>query len=78
MKEATMEVKQSRSAEETIARRMRNSGGEEADKTIKSGEGVRRVFHNIHLSGHQAQHGGDNKGEGDIHGRARGPANTKG
>ena len=51
---------------------MRNSGGEEADRTIKSGEGVRRVFHNIHLSGHQAQHGGPNKGEGDIHGKPRG------
>jgi hypothetical protein len=59
------EIKQSRSAEETINRRMRNSGGEEADKTIKSGEGVRRVYHNIHLSGHQAQHGGPNKGEPD-------------
>jgi hypothetical protein len=34
--------------EEIINKRMRNSGGEEADKTIKSGEGVRRVFHNIH------------------------------
>jgi hypothetical protein len=66
------EVKQSRSAEDTIARRMRNSGGEEADKTIKSGEGVRRVYHNIHLSGHQSQHGSDNKGEGDIHGHKRG------
>jgi hypothetical protein len=39
---------------------------------------VRRVFHNIHLSGHQAQHGADNKGEGDIHGRPRGPANPRG
>ena len=56
-----MEVKQSRSAAETINRRMQNSGGVEADKTIKSGEGVRRVYHNIHLSGHQAQHGGPNK-----------------
>ena len=72
------EIKQSRSAEETIARRMQNSGGVEADKTIKSGEGVRRVFHNIHLSGHQAQHGADNKGEGNIHGQPRGPANPKG
>jgi len=72
------EVKQLRSAEETINRRMRNSGGEEADKTIKTGEGVRRVYHNIHLSGHQAQHGADNKGEGDIHGHARGVANPKG
>ena len=67
-----MEVKQSRSAEETIARRMHNSGGVEADKTIKSGEGVRRVFHNIHLSGSAKQHGADNPGEGDIHGNKRG------
>jgi hypothetical protein len=29
--------------EEIINKRMRNSGGEEADKIIKSGEGVRRV-----------------------------------
>jgi hypothetical protein len=69
-----VEVKQSRSAEETINCRMRNSGGEEADKTIKTGEGVRRTYHNIHLSGHQAQHGADNPGEGDIHGNKRGPA----
>ena len=69
-----VEIKQSRSAEETIARRMRNSGGEEADKTIKSGEGVRRVFHNIHLSGSAKQHGNDNKGEPGIDGRMRGPA----
>jgi hypothetical protein len=58
--------------EDIIAKRMQNSGGLEADKTIKSGEGVRRVYHNIHLSGHQAQHGGPNKGEGDIHGKPRG------
>jgi hypothetical protein len=64
--------------DEIIAKRMRNSGGEEADHTIKSGEGVRRVYHNIHLSGHQAQHGADNKGEGDIHGNPRGVANPKG
>ena len=73
-----VEVKQSRSAEETYARRLRNSGGEEADKVIKSGEGVRRVYHNIHLSGSAKQHGADNPGEGDIHGNKRGPANTKG
>ena len=73
-----MEVKQSRSAEETIRRRQENSGGVEADKTIKSGEGVRRVYHNIHLSGGQLQHGSDAKGEGDIHGRPRGPANRSG
>ena len=67
-----MDVKQSRSAQETIERRMRNSGGEEASQTIKSGDGVRRVYHNIHLHGHQAQHGADNSGEGDIHGHKRG------
>ena len=64
--------------EEIINKRMRNSGGVEADKTIKTGEGVRRTFHNIHLSGHQVQHGGDNKGEGSIIGTPRGTANTKG
>ena len=73
-----MEVKQSRTAQETIERRMRNSGGEEADKTIKSGEGVRRVYHNIHLSGHQAQHGADHPGEPGIDGKMRGPANPRG
>jgi hypothetical protein len=73
-----MEIKQSRSAAETIERRMRNSGGEEASQTIKSGDGVRRVFHNIHLHGHQAQHGNDNKGEPGVDGKMRGPANPKG
>jgi hypothetical protein len=72
------EIKQSRSAQETIERRMRNSGGVEADKTIKTGEGVRRTYHNIHHSGYQAQHGADNQGEGSIIGTPRGPANTKG
>ena len=61
-----MEIKQSRSAAETIERRMRNSGGEEASQTIKSGDGVRRVFHNIHLHGHQAQHGADAKGQRQL------------
>jgi hypothetical protein len=72
------EIKQSRTAQETIERRMRNSGGEEADKTIKSGDGVRRVYHNIHLSGHQAQHGADHPGEPGVDGKMRGPANPKG
>jgi hypothetical protein len=58
--------------DEIIAKRMRNSGGEEADHTIKTDEGVRRVFQNIHLSGHQAQHGPDHKGEGSITGKPRG------
>jgi hypothetical protein len=68
------EIKQSRSAEETIARRQRNSGGEEADKTMKFGDGPRRLFHNVHLSGSAKQHGNDNKGEPGIDGRMRGPA----
>ena len=33
---------------------------------------------NIHLSGHQAQHGADHPGEPGIDGKMRGPANTKG
>jgi len=64
--------------EEIINKRMRNSGGEEADRTIKTGDGVRRVYHNIHLSGSAKQHGPDHKGEGDIFGRPRGPANRRG
>jgi hypothetical protein len=72
------EIKQSRTPQETIERRMRNSGGEEADKTIKSGEGVRRVFHNIHLSGSAKQHGKDHPGEPGIDGKMRGPAQPKG
>jgi hypothetical protein len=49
-----VEVKQSRSASETIARRQRNSGGLEADQTIKTSDSDRRTFHNVYLSGHQA------------------------
>jgi hypothetical protein len=69
-----MEVKYKSASgpDEIIAKRMHNSGGEEADQTLKSGTGVRRLYHNVHLSGHQAQHGEDNKGEGDIHGNKRG------
>jgi len=63
-----VDVKQSRTAQETLERRERNSGGLEDDKTIKSGDGVRRVFHNIHLSGHQE----GNKGEGSIDNKPRG------
>jgi hypothetical protein len=70
-----VEIKQARSTAETIARRQRNSGGEEADQTIKTGDGERRTFHNIHLSGSAKQHGGDAKGEGNIFGQPRGPAN---
>jgi hypothetical protein len=58
--------------EARIAHRLRNSGGEEADHTIKSGDGVRRVFHNIHNSGSAKQHGSGNPGEGDVNGNKRG------
>jgi hypothetical protein len=64
--------------EEITNKRMRNSGGVEADTTIKSGEGVRRVYHNIHSSGGQAQHGADHPGEPGIDGQMRGPANRRG
>jgi hypothetical protein len=73
-----IKYKSARGPEEIINRRLRNSGGEEADKTIKTGDGVRRVYHNIHLTGTAKQHGPDNKGEGDIYGRPRGSANSKG
>jgi hypothetical protein len=69
-----MEVKQSRTPSETIHRRQRNSGGEEADQIVKTGDGERRTYHNVHLSGHQAQHGETNKGEPGVDGRMRGPA----
>jgi hypothetical protein len=66
------------SMEERIRRRYKNSGGEEADFTAKVGEGPNRLFHNSHNSANMRQHGPDNKGEGDINNRPRGPANTKG
>jgi hypothetical protein len=68
------EVKQSRTPQETIERRQRNSGGDSSDVTIKTGTGERRTYHNIHLSGHQAQHGSSNKGEGSIDNKPRGAA----
>ena len=60
------------SMQERINKRLRNSGGEEADTVVKNGEGPTRVFHNIHNPGSARQHGADNPGEGDIHGNKRG------
>jgi hypothetical protein len=57
---------------ERINKRLRNSGGEEADSITKNGEGPTRVFHNIHNPGSARQHGSGNPGEGDIHGNKRG------
>ena len=63
---------------ERIQKRLRNSGGEEADTITKTGDGARRTFHNIHNPGSARQHGADNVGEPAIDGKLRGPANPKG
>ena len=60
------------SMSERIAKRLRNSGGEEADVVTKTGDGPTRVFHNIHNPGSARQHGSGNPGEGDINGQKRG------
>jgi hypothetical protein len=60
------------SMEERIRRRERNSGGEEADTIVKSGEGARRTYHDIHNPGSARQHGEGHPGEGDISGNRRG------
>jgi hypothetical protein len=59
--------------EARIANRLRNSGGEEADHVVQKGSGPTRTFTNIHNPGSARQHGGPNRGEGDIHGHPRGP-----
>lgn len=60
------------SMSERISRRLRNSGGEEADVTTKTGDGPQRVFHNIHNPGSARQHGDVNSGEPGIDGVKRG------
>ena len=64
-----------RSMEEWINKRLRNSGGEEADHIVKTGTSPQRVFHNIHNPDSARQHGGPNRGEPGIDGKLRGPAN---
>jgi hypothetical protein len=56
---------------ERIQKRLRNSGGEEADSITKSGDGARRTFHNIHNPGSARQHGDGHFGEGSIIGTKR-------
>jgi hypothetical protein len=56
---------------ERIEKRLRNSGGEEADTTVKTGSGPQRVFHNLHNPGSVRQHGKENPGEGSITGGKR-------
>jgi hypothetical protein len=63
--------------EARIANRLRNSGGEEADHIVKTGDSARRTFHNIHHKGNVMQRGEDAKGTG-IYGEDRGPANRDG
>jgi hypothetical protein len=58
--------------EERINKRLRNSGGEEADHIVQKGSGPTRTFTNIHNPGSARQHGGPNKGEGSIDGKPRG------
>jgi hypothetical protein len=68
-----MEVKQSRTPEETATRRLRNSGdAANADYVIHKGEGPTRTITNVHLSGSAKQHGEGHPGEGDIRGNKRG------
>jgi hypothetical protein len=70
-----VEVKQRRTANETIARRLRNSGDtDHADVVVK---GERTPYHNVHLTRNQS-YGEDNKGEPGIDGKMRGPANRDG
>jgi hypothetical protein len=48
--------------EQRIANRLKNSGGEQCDTTVKTGNSPQRVFHNIHPSGSARQHGSTDKG----------------
>jgi hypothetical protein len=64
--------------EARIANRLRNSGGEEADHHAVHGTGPTRTHTNIHTTGNVLQRGPDHKGEGNIFGEGRGPANRTG
>jgi hypothetical protein len=60
-----------RSMEDRINKRLQNSGGEEADTTVKTGDGPQRTFSNLHNSGSAKRHGGPDEGEGNISGGKR-------
>jgi hypothetical protein len=45
---------------------------------VKVGDGPNRTITTIHQSANTRQHGPDHKGEGNIYGQPRGPANTRG
>jgi hypothetical protein len=60
------------SMSERIERRLRNSGGEEADSITKTGTGAQRVYSNLHSPGSARKHGSSNEGEPGVDGRKRG------
>jgi hypothetical protein len=62
---------------ERIADHLKSSCSPEADVHVQQGTGPTRVHHAVHLKGNVMQRGDDVRGQ-DIHGNARGPANTKG
>jgi hypothetical protein len=56
---------------ERIEKRLRNSGGEEADHIVQKGSGPTRTFTNIHHPGSARRHRAGNPGEGSITGGKR-------
>jgi hypothetical protein len=72
MVEVKLRHDQPQSVAERIAKRLRNSGGEEADSITKTGDSARRTYTNIHHPGSARRHGEVNRGEGDINNKPRG------
>jgi hypothetical protein len=61
------------SPEARIANRLKNSGDtKNADHSVVHGSGPTRTWSNVHNPGSARQHGGPNRGEGDIDGKPRG------
>ena len=74
-----MEVRHSgKSMEQRISDRLKPSTSPEADVHVQQGTGPTRTHHAVHLKGNVMSRGEDNKGEGDVFGRPRGPANREG
>jgi hypothetical protein len=59
------------SMEERIRRRLKNSGGEEADFSCQLGQSPLRTIHNNHGHANTHRHGPNNPGEPGIDGRMR-------
>jgi hypothetical protein len=62
---------------ERIAKRERNSGDTAHADVVRKSNAQGSNYHNVHFS-RVTSYGEDNKGEGDVFGRPRGPANPKG